>query len=140
MSLGTTYSPAVPMGGAASHKLWPVFIYSDGYWEVYRRFQFFFCLGGDLRGVMWENISMEKLIMGEENFNEGGAGFSSIIWKNNEKISMKSFFLRISLTNENVCKKLKVVVAFLSNQKIGGQLGLLLRFFFFKISRLIAIN
>ena len=30
-------------------------------------------------GVTWEDISMEKLIMGEENFNEGGAGFSSII-------------------------------------------------------------
>ena len=40
----------------------------------------FFCLGGDLRGgVTWEDIYMEKLVMGEENFNEGGAGFSSII-------------------------------------------------------------
>ena len=29
---------------------------------------------------------------GEKNFNEGGAGFSSIIRKNNEKINMKSFF------------------------------------------------
>ena len=29
-------------------------------------------------------------------------------------------------TNENVCKKIKVVDAFLSNQKIGGQLGILL--------------
>ena len=34
---------------------------------------------------------MEKLVMGEENFNEGGAGFSSIICKNNEKINMKFF-------------------------------------------------
>ena len=30
-------------------------------------------------GVTWEDISMEKLLMGEENFNEGGAEFSSII-------------------------------------------------------------
>ena len=36
-------------------------------------------------------------------------------------------------TNEKVCKKLKVLVAFLSNQKIGGQLGLLHRSFFLKI-------
>ena len=35
---------------------------------------------------------MEKLVMGEENFNEGGAGISSIIWKKKEKINMKSFF------------------------------------------------
>ena len=48
--------------------------------------------------------------------------------------------LRIFFTNENVCKKLKVLVAFLSSQKLGGQLGLLLRFFFLKIFRLIAIN
>ena len=31
--------------------------------------------------------------MGEENFHEGSAGFSSIIKKkNNEKINMKKFF------------------------------------------------
>ena len=28
--------------------------------------------------------------------------------------------LRVLFTNKNVCKKLKVLVAFLSNQKIGG--------------------
>ena len=33
-------------------------------------------------------------------------------------------------TNENVRKKLKVLVAYLSKQKIGGQLGLLPRYFF----------
>ena len=57
-----------------------MFTYSNGYWEVYRRFQGdFFDLGGELRGgFTWEDISMEKLLMGEENFNEGGAGFSSI--------------------------------------------------------------
>ena len=30
--------------------------------------------------------------MGEENLNEGGADFSSIIWKNNVKINIKIFF------------------------------------------------
>ena len=95
MSLGTTYSPAVPVGGAASYKLWPVFTYSNSYWEVYRRFQGdSFGLGGSWGGgVTWEDISMEKLLMGEENFNEGDTGCSSIIWKNSEKINMKSFFL-----------------------------------------------
>ena len=43
--------------------------------------------------------------------------------------------LRISFTNKNIHKKLKVLVAFLSNQKIGGQLGLLPRSFFLKIIR-----
>ena len=38
--------------------------------------------------------------------------------------------LRIFFTNENVCKKSKALVAFLSNQKIGGQLGLLPHSFF----------
>ena len=44
MSLKTTYSPTVPMGGAAVYKLRPVFAYSNGYWEVYRRFQMIFWL------------------------------------------------------------------------------------------------
>ena len=40
----------------------------------------FFGLGGELRGgVTWEDISMEEFLMGKENFNEGSAGFSSII-------------------------------------------------------------
>ena len=34
---------------------------------------------------------MEEFVMGEENFNEGGAGFSSIVKKKEEKISMKNF-------------------------------------------------
>ena len=81
MSLGTTYSPAVPVGGAASYKLWPVFTYSNGYWEVYRRFQGdIFGLEGELRGgVTWEDLSMEELLMGEETLNGGGAGFFCII-------------------------------------------------------------
>ena len=34
---------------------------------------------GRVEGGTWEDISMEELLMGEDNFNEGGAGFSSII-------------------------------------------------------------
>ena len=50
MSLGMTYSPTVPGGGAASYTLRPVFTYNNGYWEVYSRFQgIFFCFGMGLR-------------------------------------------------------------------------------------------
>ena len=83
VSLGTTYSPAVPVGGVASYKLWPVFTYSNGYWEVYGRFR------GDFFGFLGEGVevgggyvggsSMEKFLKGEETFNEGGVGFSIII-------------------------------------------------------------
>ena len=43
---------------------------------------------------MWEDLSLEEYVMGEEKFNEGGrAGFSSIIIKkNNEIINMIKFF------------------------------------------------
>ena len=44
--------------------------------------------------------------------------------------------LHIFFTNENVRKKLKVLVAFLSNQKIEGQLDLLPRSIFLKILQL----
>ena len=30
-------------------------------------------------GLTWEDLSIEDFIMWEENFHEGGAGFSSII-------------------------------------------------------------
>ena len=41
---------------------------------------------------MWGKLSMEEFLMGEENFYERGAAFSSIIKKkNNEKINMKKF-------------------------------------------------
>ena len=51
MSLETTYSPAVLVGGDASYKLWPVFTYSNGYWEVYRGQGDFFGLEGRFEGV-----------------------------------------------------------------------------------------
>ena len=83
-----TYSPAVPGGGAASYKLRPVFTYNNGYWEVYSRFQgiFFLVLGvGFRRGAMWEDLSLEKYVMGEQKFNEKGAGFSKITMKKTMK-------------------------------------------------------
>ena len=43
-------------------------------------FRGIFWFNGELKGPTWENISKEKLLKGEENFNEGGgARFSSII-------------------------------------------------------------
>ena len=41
---------------------------------------------------MWEDLSLEKYVMGEQKFNEKGAGFSKITIKNNEKINMEKFF------------------------------------------------
>ena len=59
-----------------------MFTYSNGYWEVYRRFQgdFLVGFGGRVegRGLMWEDLSLEEYVMGKEKFNENCAGFSSI--------------------------------------------------------------
>ena len=42
---------------------------------------------------MVEDLSLEKYVMGEQKFNEKGAGFFKItIKKNNEKINMEKFF------------------------------------------------
>ena len=91
-----TYSPTVPGGGAASYKLRPVFTCDNSYWEVYRRFHgmFFGSWGrGWGEGAMWEDLSLEKYVMGEQKFNEKGAGFAKItIKRNNEKIHMEKFF------------------------------------------------
>ena len=44
--------------------------------------------------ALWDDLSFEEYVMGDEKFNEKGAGFSSITIKkkNNEKINMKTFF------------------------------------------------
>ena len=47
---------------------------------------------GQVEGVTWEDISMEELIMREQIFHEGGAGFSSIIKKKRENKLKKSYF------------------------------------------------
>ena len=42
---------------------------------------------------MWEDLSLEKYIIGEQKFNDMGKGFSKItIKKNKEKINMEKFF------------------------------------------------
>ena len=100
------YSPTVLGGGAASYKLWPVFTYSNGYWEVDRRFQKDFILFGGWdwgEGDMLEDLSLEESVMGEEKFKEKGAWFSSIIIRKQWKINMNSFFK----WKETVALKLK---------------------------------
>ena len=56
---------------------------------------------GSGEGAIWEDLSLEECFMGEEKFNEKGAGLSSItIKKNNENVNMKKFFqlkVRISI-------------------------------------------
>ena len=74
-----------------------MFTYSNGYWEVYKRFQGdFFGLEGGLRGgVTWEDLSLEEFVMGEDNLHDILA-----LFKKNEKINMKKFFqlkVRISI-------------------------------------------
>ena len=54
--------------------------YNNGYWEVNRRFQGDFLVGGGLEeGDILGELTMKEFIMGEENVHEGSAGFSSII-------------------------------------------------------------
>ena len=57
--------------------------YSNGYWEVYRCFQEDFLVGGGVEkeGDILGELSIEEFVMGEENFHEGSAGFTSIIKK-----------------------------------------------------------
>ena len=56
----------------------------------------------------------------------------------NKNMRIKKFLrkliykLRIYFTNKKIPKKLKALVAFLFNQKIGGQLGFLSALFFSK--------
>ena len=72
-----------------------MFTYSNGYWEVYRRYQGdFFGFGVGFRGGGYMGGSfLGGIFHGEEKFNEKGAGLSSItIKKNNENINMKKFF------------------------------------------------
>ena len=60
---------------------------------------------------MWEDLFMEEFVMGEGNFHEGGAGFSSFIEKNNGKINMKKFFglkARSSIKNQNEQELLRI--------------------------------
>ena len=68
--------------------------YSNGYWEVYRRFQEdFFGLGEGLRrGRYAGGTFLREFVMGEENFHEGRAGFTSIIKKKQLKNKSEKAF------------------------------------------------
>ena len=46
--------------------------------DVIRGIFFWFGCGVHGRGAIWEDLSLEEYFMGEEKFNEKGAGFSSI--------------------------------------------------------------
>ena len=91
---GMTHSPTVPGGGAASYKLCPVFTYSI-YSITYRLLGsiqtfsggFFLVWGGvEGRRLCGRIFSWRNIVMGEEKFNEKGAGFSSITIKKTMKI------------------------------------------------------
>ena len=82
MSLGTTYSPTVPVGGAASYKLMAIEKCTD----VFKGFFFVWMGRGGVEGRIYVGGFFHVfyfvffiIFMGEENFNKGGAGLSSII-------------------------------------------------------------
>ena len=83
MSLGRTHIPQSPWKGlqATNFDLCLHIVMALGKCtDVFRGI--FFGLGEgkvDGVGVTREDLSMEEFVMREEHFNEGGAGFSSII-------------------------------------------------------------
>ena len=92
MSFGTTYSPTVPVGGAASYKPWPVFTQSNGYSEVYKHFQGDFSGWGEgLRGGSYAGGTLHGGICHGGREFPMDAGFFSIFLKSNESIHMKKF-------------------------------------------------
>ena len=79
MSLGTTYSPQSLREGLQvtnfDHCLHIVMAIGS-----LQTFSGDFLVWGEVEGrVTREDLSMDEFVMGEENFNEGGAGLSSII-------------------------------------------------------------
>ena len=49
---------------------------------------------------MLGELSIEEFVMGEENFHEGSAGFTSIIKKKTmKKINMKKFFFQLEVSS-----------------------------------------
>ena len=72
-----------------------MFTYSNGYWEVYRRFQGdFFGLGVGLRGGGYVGGSFLGGIFhgGRENSMKRVQDFLALLLKKNENINMKKFF------------------------------------------------
>ena len=84
MSLGTTYSPQSPWEGqqVTNFDLCLHIVMVIGrYTGVFRRI--FLVVGGLRRGGYAGGTFHREFIMGEENFHEGRAGFTSIIKKKN---------------------------------------------------------
>ena len=82
MSLGMTYSPTIPGGGAASYKLSLVLTYSNGYWEVYRRFQGDFILfggGAEGSGLCWRILPWRNLSWGKKNSMKSAQDFLALL-------------------------------------------------------------
>ena len=78
---GNDFTPTIPKGGAASYKLWPVFTYSNSYWEVYRRFQGDFLVWGWVwgEGAMREDLSLEEYVMGKKNSMKRAQDFLALL-------------------------------------------------------------
>ena len=72
-----------------------MFTCTNGYWEVYRRFQGIFLVwgGGEVEGdgVAWEDLSMEEFAMGKRISMKGAQNFLALFKKKQLKINMKSF-------------------------------------------------
>ena len=94
MSLGTSYSPPVPVEGLQVTSLDQCLHIVMVIGKCADAFRGIFLAGGGVegRGLCGGELPMEEFVIGKENFYEGGAGFLIIILKNNEKINMKKFF------------------------------------------------
>ena len=77
--------------------------YSNGYWEVYRRFQEdFFGWGEGLRREGYAGGTFHReFVMGEGNFHEGRAGFTSIIKEKQLKNKCEKAFSAKEVRNSN---------------------------------------
>ena len=96
---GEDLIPHSPQGRGCKLKIWPLFIYSNGYYEVYRGFQ------GDFFALGWEWVGgggyVGKSFHGEI-YHEGRKFpwrerriFQHYLKKNNEKINKRFFHLEV---------------------------------------------
>ena len=68
--------------------------YSNGYWEVYRRFQddFLAGVGVEKKGLCWGNYPSRNLSWGKKISMKGAQDLIALFKKIVEKINMKKFF------------------------------------------------
>ena len=88
MSLRTTYSPTIPVGGlqVTNFDLCLHIVIVIGKCTDVIRGIFLVSVWGSGEGAIWEDLTLEEYFMGEEEFNEKGAGLSSITIKKTMKI------------------------------------------------------